>query len=532
MTPKQLRLLAAYIDAGFALVPIPEGSKGPTGDGWSAPENCVTRADDLRKIVANVGIAHAYSGTAALDVDDIAQAEPWLRERSIILSDLLAAPDAVKILSGRDGRTKLLYKLPKDVAPLISRKPKGSGLELRCGNKKGTTLQDVLPPSIHPVTGNPYRWEGDFTKLPELPPALLAVWREDIASVTPNAKEADEVIEKLKEHELYLRDDGGGKHTIICPWYDMHGGGKGAAPGTLESEACYFEKYTNGFAGAGFNCQHATHGEKTIHDLREWLGLDNNNAEPTTFDITDADSLIQLPPPEWLMKGIIPKYGIGAIVGPSASGKTFLALDIAGSVALGLPWFGYKVPKAAGVAYVVGEGVFGFAMRVRAFVKSKRKRLHNFHIVKGGINIRNPSQVSDIAAKLNLRAAKHGPIGLIIIDTLNATMGGGEENSSKELGEYFVGMRQLARECNACVLVIHHTGKDETKGFRGHSMGYAALDAEITVVRNKETNERSWRTSKVRDGMDENSAMFKLNVIDVGKDNDGDPVTSCFVTEG
>jgi hypothetical protein len=524
---KRDKLLAQYIDAGFVLVPIPAGSKGPTGEGWSTRQNCVETADRLHLLKENVGIAHAYSHTCALDVDDIKLAEPWLRERGIPLADLLAAPGAVKILSGRDGRTKLLYRLPRDTKPLVSRRPADSGLELRCGNKKGTTLQDVLPPSIHPITGNPYAWEGDFTRLPDVPAALLAVWREDIAATMPREQEEDDVLAALKAQELYLRDEQHGKHAIICPWYELHNGGQGVAPGTLESEAVYFERFTNGFAGAGFNCQHASHGEKTIQDLRDYLGL-GLKPEPTTFEITDADALIALSPPKWLIKGVIPETGIGAIIGPSGCGKTFLTLNLAGAVALGIPWFNYKIPKAAGVAYILGEGVFGFAMRVRAFIKNKRKRLRNFHVIRGGINICNPNVVQDIAAKVNLRAAKHGPIGLIVIDTLNATMIG-DENNPRELGEYLAGMRTLSRECNAFVLVVHHTGKDETRGFRGHSSGLAALDAEITVRRDKESGERNWQISKMRDAGDDNGASFRLEAIEVGKDEDGDIVTSCFV---
>lgn len=52
-------------------------------------------------------------------------------------------------------------------------------LEFRCGTREGLTVQDTLPPSIHPDTGRPYRWggKGDWRAIPEIPAALLAVWQ-------------------------------------------------------------------------------------------------------------------------------------------------------------------------------------------------------------------------------------------------------------------------------------------------------------------------------------------------------------------
>lgn len=56
-------------------------------------------------------------------------------------------------------------------------------LEFRCGTRDGLTVQDVLPPSIHPDTGLPYRWggKGHWRAIPEIPPALLEVWLQELA---------------------------------------------------------------------------------------------------------------------------------------------------------------------------------------------------------------------------------------------------------------------------------------------------------------------------------------------------------------
>ena len=75
------------------------------------------------------------------------------------------------------------------------------------------------------------------------------------------------------------------------------------------------------------------------------------------------------------------------------------------------------------------------------------------------------------------------------------------------------------------VLIVHHTGKDASKGLRGHSSLFAALDGAIEVERS--SNSRCWSAAKVKDGEDGKQVPFKLNVIELGKDSDGDPVTSC-----
>lgn len=175
-----------YVRAGMALVPIPSGRKGPTARGWQTRERCITEEAGASRINGgNIGIAHAYctpAPTCALDIDACDAADAWLRAQGIDMMALLAADDAVQIRSGRPGRAKLLYRLPH-IMPTVQ--PDGSGLELRCASRDGMTVQDVLPPSIHPETSKPYEWRGDWRAIPAIPPALLAVWQSLI--VPPRA---------------------------------------------------------------------------------------------------------------------------------------------------------------------------------------------------------------------------------------------------------------------------------------------------------------------------------------------------------
>jgi len=176
-------LCEQYLDAGLALVPLRANDKAPEGNGWNQRNNCITDVSGLSRIQHGVGLAHAYCSepTCCLDVDDVSAAQPWLKERGVDLDQLLTASDAVQINSGRVGRAKLLYKLPSSTPPQPTKLVKGAQntvLEFRCASEEGKTVQDVLPPSIHPLTGHRYTWGGNgtFTNLPVIPDTLLRIW--------------------------------------------------------------------------------------------------------------------------------------------------------------------------------------------------------------------------------------------------------------------------------------------------------------------------------------------------------------------
>lgn len=227
------QIIQEYVEHGYALVSIPHGEKGPKGKGWNTRENAIRDIKGATQINGNVGLAHLYCSpyvTAALDIDDLSLANTYLSKRGIDLQKLLDAPNAVQISSGRLNRAKLLYRLPFDSMPMETKQisdpvSKDMVLELRCASSNGKTVQDLLPPSIHPETGIEYKWagKGDWRDIPFIPEALLTLWEEllngtqlqSMSATSPLIPQqpaitqmiSDQDIQHLRSALLHLRAD-------------------------------------------------------------------------------------------------------------------------------------------------------------------------------------------------------------------------------------------------------------------------------------------------------------------------------------
>jgi hypothetical protein len=240
----------------------------------------------------------------------------------------------------------------------------------------------------------------------------------------------------------------------------------------------------------------------------------------TGYKLLGRADILNMPVADWRVKKIFPKRGIGAIYGPSASGKSFLTLDLACAIAEGIDWFGYKT-SACPVTYVVLEGEAGLTARAKAWESAKGKRLPNAFGV-----IAQPFRLTDLSNLTELMAAipKNG---VVFLDTLNRAAPTSDENSSKEMGEILEAVKNLQLATGGLVVLVHHTGKDVSRGMRGHSSLFAALDGAIEVHRNDE--KRSWSVAKSKDADDGGVVHFRLKHHVLGQDGDGEDITSCTV---
>lgn len=251
------------------------------------------------------------------------------------------------------------------------------------------------------------------------------------------------------------------------------------------------------------------------------LLLEQTQAPAQRFKFLSADELVTLPPMQWLVRGVLPQSGVACMYGPSGSGKSFLGIDLGEHIAGGRWWFGRRV-KQAPVVYCALEGEHGLAQRVQAMQRRRGA------LPKALRFIAQPFALLDDAQALAdaIKAAGAGG-GVVVIDTLNRAASGIDENTAADMGRVIDACKALQSAIGGLVLLVHHTGKDLTRGLRGHSSLYAALDAAIEVTRSD--TGRAWKVAKSKDGEDEATHAFRLEVETIGTDEHGDPVTSCVV---
>jgi len=242
------------------------------------------------------------------------------------------------------------------------------------------------------------------------------------------------------------------------------------------------------------------------------------------YRVMSAADLAAMPPIRWRVRGVLPEQGLAAVYGPSGSGKSFLVLDALGAIASGREWFGHRTRQCP-VTYLALEGEHGVAQRVAAYAARHGQAPAALRFVAGTFALMNPGDVRALAAAIR---AAGGADGIVAVDTLNRAAPGADENDSRDMGGLIAGAKDLQAALGGLVLLVHHTGKDATRGLRGHSSLHAALDAAIAVTRDGER--REWTVSKAKDATDGAAHSFKLEAVELGEDEDGERITSAVIS--
>ena len=238
------------------------------------------------------------------------------------------------------------------------------------------------------------------------------------------------------------------------------------------------------------------------------------------YKLLGSAELHALPPLAWCVRGVLPAVGLAGLYGPSASGKSFLAMDMAAAIAEGSRWFDCRV-EAAPVVYAALEGEAGFKLRAQAWEEHQGRTLPvGLQMMLQPFKLTDHRDINDLAAVV--------PAGAVMfIDTLNRAAPTADENSSKDMGEILEGAKRLQSLIGGLVVLVHHTGKNTAAGLRGHSSLFAALDCAVEVSR--DGDRREWRVAKSKDGADGGAHPFRLEIKTLGIDAYDDPVTSCVV---
>lgn len=226
---------------------------------------------------------------------------------------------------------------------------------------------------------------------------------------------------------------------------------------------------------------------------------------------------------------------LSVIFGDANVGKTFIVFDLAMRVARGEQWSRKQTDRGL-VVFIAGEGAGGMKRRILASLKHHGVEDASkipFALIPDTVNFREPESIETFVATLQEISAHFGmPVRWIIVDTLSRALAGGNENAPDDMGALVRGADRLRTATGSHVSFIHHTGKDETKGARGHSLLRAAVDTEVEIRRVEGAQGAiSVTVTKQRDLEIAQPLVFRLVTVELGTNRRGKPITSCVVEE-
>lgn len=259
-------------------------------------------------------------------------------------------------------------------------------------------------------------------------------------------------------------------------------------------------------------------------------------------------------PPSWRVKGLLPSIGLAILYGESQTGKSFLAMHLAQCVAWGTPFFGRRT-KATGVLYVAAEGGAGVMPRLEAAERALQPTVGTATLT-GQRQAGEPEPVAVVvecpdlsrdgdpeALYRTIRQAHYdlkqqgSSLGIVVLDTWHASLGGGDEQGSADTGYALKPLKRAVEELGVLVLIVHHPGKDADRGPRGSSSFGAAVETVIELVVPNCTGPRPKpagmlrraTVTKQRDGEAGRQFHFRMNVEQLGVDEDDEPWTTCTI---
>lgn len=538
------------LKAGASLHWLHVKEKRPVSANWSeAPNRTESELRQTYREGQNIGLRPGlpskidddYLHLIDFDVRDAAKSgEAWAA-----LIDLW--PEAMTfptVISGSGGDSRHIYFRSPEAMP--KRKlAKGEGWEI---DLMGTGSQAVLPPSIHPKTGQPYHWERPFTSFPRIGADALARFTAKRApEVSPtdlfdllHTPEDREVVRRAlgmitdaddRETWLHigmaLRSEFGDTADAFDLWSHWS---RQSLKFNERDQRKTWDSFRRGGVGIG-----------TLFQYAKAYGWENEPADYCADDFDDLPTLAEELPPsasrltfltpnecdaspsrEYLIKGLLARGDVGCIFGAPGAGKSLAGPFLGFMVALGKSAFGMRTRQGK-VFYVAAEDHSGMLGRVKA-LKREHGSADAFKLV-GGISRLLPAagekRAPDLQALLDAVEAQRPD--LIFIDTLAVAFGSFDENSAEPMNQIVRIARALATR-GAAVVLIHHDTKSESGTPRGHSVLNGALDVALHVKKDAEAGIIRGKLTKSRNGSCERDIAFTIASDTFGFDDDGDPL--------
>jgi hypothetical protein len=227
-------------------------------------------------------------------------------------------------------------------------------------------------------------------------------------------------------------------------------------------------------------------------------------------------SELKIKPPLWIVEDYLEENSLSVVFGDPGSGKTFIALSLAASVATGCFWYNKNVNRGS-VFYIAGEGFSGISRRLKAWSIYHETPLDNIQLFIS----ERPAQLLDqenaisVAETIKELTAKHGHPKLVVIDTLARNFGNGNENQTEDMSAFIATVDNFIRiPFNCCVLIVHHTGHSDKDRARGSMALKGAADSEYSITKQKDV--LTMTTTKMKDAEIPTPLSFLLKTQEIG----------------
>ena len=239
-------------------------------------------------------------------------------------------------------------------------------------------------------------------------------------------------------------------------------------------------------------------------------GGDGHELRAGRFRIVDREGLARVRPPQWLVPGLVVEGSHALLVGSFGTFKTFLALDLALTIAAGvLPeavggpedWRGpWRTNRPGPVLFAAGEGRPGLRQRVEAWeaLHLGGERVEDFMLTDPVPRITDEPATVEAFIKLALKM-RPGGYRLVVVDTVGRAMQGANENQQEHASSFTALVEHLQRELGCSVLALHHTGHGRADSPRGSTVFSADADTMVLARREENALEVRLTMSKQKD---------------------------------